>query len=179
MDRVGTTWHYILQGSLYLHTYTIPSYAEIMENYPNAELQIQHSKLMVKQVDDSYTELSWTVVKHSMHQNEDGQYVAVVLINHFTIFKSIWNILVGYFFPGSCTEVETIKGRCQVFMSQKVLFKSQPTFCIAVLYCTCPHEREPVPDRYKYELAESGLLDLKISHDHAIHYIFKFNLLEI
>ena len=73
-------------------------------------------------------------------------------------------------FNAQCSQIHNIythKARCQVFMSQEVSINSFITFSIAVLYC--PYDREPVPDRYKYELAESGLLDLKVS-DNKLHF---------
>ena len=55
-----------------------------------------------------------------------------------------------------------------VFMSQEVSVNSFITFSIAVLYC--PYDREPVLDHYKYELAESGLLDLKVTQDNKLYF---------
>ena len=148
----------------------IPDYAEVMKNHPNAQLQIWHSNNKAS-VGDSHTDLSWTLVEHSIHQDEEGRFIAVVLVNHFSIFRSIWDKCVNYFFPGSCTEVESIKARFQVFMSQEVSINSFITFSIAVLYC--PYEREPVLDHYKYELTESGLLDLKVLNN-KLHFQVEF-----
>ena len=149
----------------------IPDYAEIKEKHPNAQLQIWHSNNKAN-IGDSHTELSWTLVEHSMHQDDGGLYTAVVLINDFSFLKEIWDTCVNYFYPSTQSEikpeVESIKARCQVFMSQEVSIHSFLTFSIAVLYC--PYEREPVLDRYKYELAESGLLDLKVSHDTKLSF---------
>ena len=145
----------------------ILNYAQVKENHPNAQLQIWHSDNEAN-VGDGHTELSWTLVEHSMHRDEEDRYVTIVSINHFTIFRAIWDYYVNYFYPSSSNEVESIKARCQVFMSQEVTIKSFLTFSIAVLYC--PYERETVPDRYKYELAESGLLDLKVSQDNILNF---------
>ena len=145
----------------------ILNYAQVKQNHPNAQLQICYSDNEAN-VGDGHTELSWTLVEHLMHQDEEDRYVAIVLINHFTTFRAIWDYCVNYFYPSSSNEVESIKARCQVFMSQEVTIKSFLTFSIAVLYC--PYEREPVLDGYKYQLLESGLLDLKVSQDNVLHF---------
>ena len=148
----------------------ILNYAQVKENHSNAQLQIWHSN--EANFSDSHTELSWTFIEHSVCQDEEGRCVAIVLINHFSIFKTIWDtctsLVTDYFYPSPCNEVESIKARCQVFMSQEVTIKSFLTFSIAVLYC--PYEREPVLDGYKYQLLESGLLDLKVSQDNVLHF---------
>ena len=150
----------------------ILNYTEVKENHPNAQLQILHANDRAN-VGEGHTESSWTLVEHSMHQNE-GQYVAIVLMDHFSIFKPIWNTSINYFSPGLCIKVENIKARFQVFMSQEVPIKSFLTFNIAVLYCPY-YEHEPVPDHYKYELADSGLLSLKVSNDNVLHFCIELS----
>ena len=157
----------------------IPYYAEFKEKNPDAKLQVWYSSNKAS-VGDRQEESSWTLVEDSdsiqYHQDDNGGHVVIFSINHFTVFKAIWDTCVtcvSYFFPSSCTEVESIKARCQVFMSQEVLIRSFLTFSISVIYC--PHEREPVPDRYKYELAESGLLDLKVAHDNKLSFQIELN----
>ena len=154
----------------------ILNYTEVIENYPDAQLQIWHTDSQAN-ITENDTQMLWNLTKHSINQDEDGIYIATVFVNHFSYFKAVWNVIdagVKYLFPSLSNEVKKIKARCQVFMSHEVQIKSFLTFSIAVLYC--PFEREPIPDHYEYELAESGLLDFSVLDDEAnLHFRIELN----
>ena len=145
----------------------LPDYAEVMENNPNAQLQVRYSDVTGKK--------QWHLVDHCLREDEDGLYIAVVETNHFSMFKAIFED------PVSCirslfNNSFNIEARCQVFMSQETVFESQLEFGIAVLFS--PHiknEPDSIPKNYKHVLADSDQLDLQVSRHDKIQFAIKLN----
>ena len=150
----------------------IPDYAKVNENHPNARLQIWHSNAV-----KCSTELDWNLIEHCIYRDKDGNYVAVVLTKHFCWYKLLWDKFYTSAVSLFYAPPFNIKERCQVFMSQETrLQPSQDiTFSIAVLFYPYKEESEPLPHNYKYMLLDSGLLDLSISNDDALHFEIKLN----
>ena len=150
----------------------IPDYAEVMKNDPDAQLQIWHTN----KCSNRFSELDWQLVEHSITQDKEGRFVAVVLTEHFSLLKLLWNSLyscaVSLFYDTNFG----IKERCQVFMSQEARLPSEDiTFSIAVLFYPYKEEPEPIPCNYKYTLLDSGLLDLSVSNNDALQFEVKLN----
>ena len=149
----------------------IPNYAEVKENHPDAQLQVWHTS---KRSDSLITKLDWELVEHSISQDEEDQYVAVILTKHFTLYESLWNM---------CTSVMSrfcafrIKERCQVFMSQETQSQTSQciTFSISILFYPYKEDPEPLPHNYKYPLLDSGLLELEVSNDDDLHFEVQLN----
>ena len=146
----------------------IPDYAEVKEKHPSAQLQVWHA-------DKCSNKLDWNLIEHSISQDEEGQYVAVISTQDFSWYETMWDV---------CTSVVSrfcahfsIKERCQVFMSQETRTQpSQPiTFSISVLFYPYKEDAEPLPQNYKYTLLDSGLLELKVSNDNALHFEVELN----
>ena len=155
----------------------ILNYAQVKENHPNAQLEIWHSNKR----SDSSTKLDWNLVEHSICQDEEGRYVAIVLTQHFSLYELLWDTLCASVTTPvweTCTSWAKyfwsfgVKERCQVFMSQETRIKpsSDITFSILVLFYPYKEEPEPVPCNYKYMLLDSGLLDLNVSNDDAVQF---------
>ena len=146
----------------------IPDYIEVKEKHPNAQLQIWHAT-------KHFNSLHWNLVKHSISQDEEGKYVAIISTKHFSWYKPLWDVCAWAWsqFYGSFG----IKERCQVFMSQETrLQPSQDiTFSIAVLFYPYKEDPEPVPCNYKYTLLDSGLLDLNVSNTDALQFEVELN----
>ena len=146
----------------------IPDYAEVMENNPNAQLEVWHSDVATNKQWNTY------LVDHCLCKDKDGRYIAVVTTNHFSTFITRFKNLVSRV-KSPFNSSFNIKARCQVFMSQETVIKSQLMFGIAVLFS--PHKNEPdsIPQNYKYELADSDQLDLQVSRHDKIQFSVEFN----
>ena len=58
----------------------IPEYAEVMENNPNAQLQIWQSDVTAGK--------QWSLVDHHLSEDKDGRYIATFKTNRFSKFKA-------------------------------------------------------------------------------------------
>ena len=143
----------------------IPNYAEVMENNPNAQLEVWHSDVVANKRN---------LLDHCLCKDENAQYIVVVEINHFstliTKFKDLISRLKSPFNSSFNIEV-----RCQVFMSQETVFNSQLMFGIAVLFSPYSNEPDSIPQNYKYVLADSDRLDLQVSRHDKIQFSVKLN----
>ena len=146
----------------------ISDYAEVKKNHPNAQLQIWHT--------NNLTKLEWNVIEYSIHRDVEGQDVAIVLTEHFSWYKPMWD---AYNWTRSLFYAPqfSIKERCQVFMSQETqLQPSQDiTFSIAILFYPYKEDPEPVPCNYKYTLLDSGLLDIHATNDDTLQFEVQLN----
>ena len=138
----------------------IPNYAEVMENNPNAQLEVWHSDVAVNKRN---------LVDHCLCKDEDGQSIVVVEIKHFSTFITKFKNLVSHL-KSPFNSSFNIEARCQVFMSQETVIESQLIFGIAVLFS--PHKNEPdsIPQNYKHVLADSDRLDLQVSRHDKIQF---------
>jgi hypothetical protein len=145
----------------------IPEYAEVMENNPNAQLQVWHS--------DTTASKQWSLIGHHLCKDEGSRDVAVVKINHFSIlkanFKDLVSCLKNLIFENSFN----IEARCQVFMTQEAVIESQLKFGIAVFFSPYGNEPVPVPQNYKHVLADSDQLDLQVSRHNQIQFTVEFD----
>ena len=143
----------------------IPNYAEVMENNPNAQLEVWHSDV---------TANKRNLVDHCLCKDEDGQYIVVVETNHFSTFITKFKDLISRL-KSPFNSSFNIEARCQVFMSQETVIESQLMFGIAVLFG--PHKNEPdsIPQNYKYMLADSDRLDLQVSRHDKIQFSVEFD----
>ena len=139
----------------------IPDYAEVMENNPNAQLQVWHS--------DVTTNKQWNLVDHCLCSDDYGRYIAVVKTNHFSAFLTKFKYLISRLKPpfNSSFNIET---RCRVFMSQETVIESQIMFGIAVLFSPHKNESDTIPQNYKHVLADSDRLDLQVSRHDKIQF---------
>jgi hypothetical protein len=144
----------------------IPNYAEVIKNNPNAQLQVWHS--------DVTANTQWNLVDHHFCQDEDGQYIAIIKTNHFSSFMAKFKNLISHL-KSPFNNSFNVEARCQVFMSQETVIKSQLMFGIAVLFS--PHKDEPdsMPQNYKHVLADSDQLDLQVSRHDKIQFAVKFD----
>ena len=138
----------------------IPNYAEVMENNPNAQLEVWHSDVAANKRN---------LVDHCLCKDEDGQYIVAVEIKHFSTFITKFKNLVSHL-KSPFNSSFNIEARCQVFMSQETVIESQLIFGIAVLFS--PHKNEPdsIPQNYKRVLADSDRLDLQVSRHDKIQF---------
>jgi hypothetical protein len=143
----------------------IPEYAEVVGNNPNAQLQVWHS--------DATANKQWNLVDHCLRKDEDGRSIAVVEINHFSTLKAKFKDLISRL-KSPFNSSFNVEARCQVFMSQETLVKSQLMFGIAVLYYPYKNEPDSMPD-YKHVLADSKRLDLQVSKRDTIQFAVEFN----
>jgi hypothetical protein len=143
----------------------IPKYAEVMDNNPNAQLQVWQS--------DVTESKQWSLVDHCLDKGEDGRYIATVETSRFSKFKAKFKNIISRL-KGLFRTSFNIEARCQVFMSQETVVKSQLMFGIAVLYY--PHKDEPdsMPN-YKHMLADSKRLDLQVSRHDKIQFAVEFD----
>ena len=150
----------------------IPDYAEVKENHPDAQLQIWHAN---KRSDSLITKQDWKLVEHSISQDEEGRYVAIILTEHFTLYESLWSMYTSVI-SRFCSFFR-IKERCQVFMSQEIRSQSSQriTFSISILFYPYKEDPEPLPHNYKYALLDSGLLELEVSNDDTLHFEVELN----
>ena len=109
-------------------TIPVPCYNEVIQKYPNAKLQLWHSKHVSED-----TKIEWETFDDSfftLHHDGDGNCLATAYINHFSILAYMWNIIttgaLNFF-------VKAISGRCQAFMSHETIRGSFLKFGIAVL----------------------------------------------
>ena len=140
----------------------IPDFGDIMMNHPDAQLQIWHST--------GCTNYEWNVVEHYMCQDEEGLYVAIIQVSHFSRVKPKWMKGLSSCLKRLLNHSFNIKVRCQVFMSQETLIQTRLTFSIAVLFYPYKEEPDSVPHNYKYLLADSDLLDLKVLKNDVIQF---------
>lgn len=150
----------------------IPDYVQVKESHPNAKLQIWHTN---KQHNGSPDQLDWNLVEHSISQDEEGRYVAIVSTEHFSWYKPLWDVCAW-----ACSRFATsfgIQERCQVFMSQETRLQPSQniTFSIAVVFYPYKEDPEPLPCNYKYTLLDSGLLDLSVSNEDALQFVVELN----
>ena len=150
----------------------IPDYAEVMETDPDAQLQIFWCST-------SYTtdKRSNEPIKHIVSRDQEGRYIATVQTDHFSKLKSIWKLTRGAmsFVTKVFKQRFNIRARCQVFMSQETLIQSQLLFSITVLFNPYKEEPYPVPHNYKHMLADSNLLDLKVTNNDIIQFGVEFD----
>ena len=151
----------------------IPDYAEVMKNDSDAQLQIWFSSNCSTDGHEERIKL----VEHYMCQDEQGRYIAIVKIDHFSNLKAVWkSVKKGVM---SCARklkrTFNIKARCQVFMSQETLVQEQLVFSISVLFRPYKEEPYPLPHNYKHMLADSDLIDLNVSNDDAIQFGVEFD----
>ena len=109
-------------------TMPIPNYSQIKRNYSNIKLELWHTDntkegapIKLKLAEESSI---------TIHQDDDCNYLATAYVTHFSGFMYLWNAIMDYclnFF------VQSIRGRCQVFMSRETRHGSCITFGIAVL----------------------------------------------
>ena len=151
-------------------TIPIPDYAEVMKNDPNAQLQIfWHSTSC------STNEERNELVEHYILQDEEGRYVAIVQTDHFCDFRAIWKSTKAQFKRLFFKHTFNIKARCQVFMSQEKLVQSRLVFSISILFNPYKEEPYPAPHNYKHMLADSDLIDLKVSNSDTIQFGVEFD----
>lgn len=144
----------------------IPDYAEVMEKNRSAQLQIWHSDVAASK--------QWKLVDHRLCQDEDGQYVAIVETKHFSTFMAKFRNLVSRLKSPFYSSFN-IQARCQVFMSQETVVKSELMFSIALLFYPYKDERDQVPHNFKHMLADSDLLELEVSKHDKIQFGVEFN----
>ena len=146
----------------------VPNYAEVMMKNPDAQLQILwHSNICTDKRKNE-------PIKHYVCQDEEGRYIAIVQINHFSILKPIWLKRVASHVKNLFKHSFSIKARCQVFMSQEMRFQSQLMFSIAVLFYPYRKEPHPIPHNHKHMLADS-MVHLKVSNKDTIQFEIKLN----
>ena len=143
----------------------IPNYAEVMENNPNAQLEVWHSDVAVNKRN---------LVDHCLCKDEDGQYIVIVEINHFSTFITKFKGLVSRL-KSPFNSSFNVEARCQVFMSQETVIESQLIFGIAVLFSPYKNEPDSIPQNYKYVLADSDRLDLQVSRHDKIQFSVELN----
>ena len=150
----------------------ISDYAEVMKKHPNAKLQIWHTN----KCSNSVTKLDWNLVEHSISRDEEGRYVAIVLTEHFSLYKSIWDAYDWIKSFIYCPPFD-VQERCQVFMSKETLLQPMKdiTFSIVVLFYPYKEDPEPPPHNYKYMLLDSGLLDFSVSNNDTLQYEVELN----
>ena len=143
----------------------LPNYAQVKENHPDAQLQIfWHS--------DTDTERE--PVKHTVCQDKEGRYVAIVQTNHFSKLIPMWTKRVAshlFSIPFK------IRARCQVFMSQEMHlpYQSRPTSSIAIHFYSYKKKPHAIPDNYKHMLVDSNLLKLTVLNSDTIQFGIEFN----
>ena len=146
----------------------IPEYAEVMENNPNAQLQIWQSDVTAGK--------QWSLVDHHLSEDKDGRYIATFKTNRFSKFKAKFKNIISRL-KGLFHSSFNIKARCQVFMSQEMVIKSQLMFTIAVLYYPYKDEPDSMPN-YKYVLADSKQLDLQVSKRDKVQFAVELDEVE-
>ena len=151
----------------------IPNYAEIKQRHPHAQVKILHAS---KHTSETLNELDWSLVEHIITQDEENRYIATVRTRHFSWYQPIWD-LCHWTSSQLCAPLFRIKERCQVFMSQETQVKQSQdiTFSISVLFYPFKEEPEPLPPNYNYMLLDSGLLDLIVSNNDALHFEVELN----
>ena len=109
-------------------TIPIPNYGQIKRNYPNIKLELWHTDNTKKGAPVKLKLAEESSI--TIHQDDDCNYLATAYVTHFSRFMYLWNAIVDYclnFF------VQSICGRCQVFMSRETRRGSCITLGIAVL----------------------------------------------
>jgi hypothetical protein len=144
----------------------IPEYAEVMENNPNAQLQVWHSDVTANK--------QWNLVDHCLCKDEDGRYIAIIEINHFSTFMAKFKDLI-FRLRSPFNSSFNIEARCQVFMSQEMVIKSQLMFGIVVLFSPHTNKSNSMPQNYKHVLADSDQLDLQVSRHDKILFSVEFD----
>ena len=143
----------------------IPEYPEVMENNPNAQLQVWQSDVTVSK--------QWSLVDHRLKKDKDGLYIATIKTNRFSKFKAIFKNIISRL-KGLFRNSFNIEARCQVFMSQETVIKSQLMFAIAVLYYPYKDEPDSMPN-YKHVLADSKQLDLQVSKHDKVQFAIELD----
>jgi hypothetical protein len=139
----------------------IANYTEVMENNPNAQLQVWHSDVTANK--------QWNLVDHCLCKDEDGRYIAIIEINHFSTFMAKFKNRISRL-KSPFNNSFNIEARCQVFMSQETVIKSQLKFGIIVLFSPYNNEPDSMPQNYKHVLADSDKLDLQVSRHDKIQF---------
>jgi hypothetical protein len=144
----------------------IADYAEVMENNPNAQLQVWHSDVTANK--------QWNLVDHCLRKDEDDRYIAIIETKHFSGFMAKFINLVSRV-KSPFNNSFIIKTRCQVFMSQETVIKSQLKFGIIVLFSPYKNEPDSMPQNYKHVLADSDRLDLRVSRHDEIQFTIELD----
>jgi hypothetical protein len=137
-----------------------------MENNPNAQLQVWHSDVTANK--------QWNLVDHCLCKDEDGRYIAIIEINHFSTFMAKFKDLI-FRLRSPFNSSFNIEARCQVFMSQEMVIKSQLMFGIVVLFSPHTNKSNSMPQNYKHVLADSDQLDLQVSRHDKIQFAVELN----
>ena len=128
-------------------TMPIPNYGEIKRSHPNIKLELWNinedtrGKLRIAE------ESSITI-----HQGGSGNYLATAHITHFSGYLYQWSTAIMDYFLSFF--VQTIRGRCQVFMSHETKHASCTSFQIAVLLYPYQDPYSSLPN-YPYILYDS------------------------
>ena len=149
-------------------TFPVPNYAKITKEHPDAQLQCWHAAVSADIGGSEPTNLKWELIDDadiSVSQVNNSQYAATIHTSHFSFFKLIWKaeklVLAKHHVKNFCSKllvrnrVESISGRCQVFMSQETKTSMAINFSIAVLIYPF---QEPYAslENYHYILYDSG-----------------------
>ena len=127
-------------------TLPIPNHSKIKQKYPNAKLELWHAKSTDKGVP-----VEWEAQDFTIDYDDNGNCRATTYITHFSYTTAIWTGcktlirgLLNFF-------VSSVRGRCQVFMTEERKLGKSLTFGIAVL---CPWAHSDVPN-YPHRLFDS------------------------
>ena len=127
-------------------TLPIPNHSKITQKYPNAKLQVWHTKST-----DEGVPMEWEPQSFTIDYDDSGNCRATTYITHFCYITAIWSgcktLVTGLlnFF------VSSVRGRCQVFMTHERKLGSVLTFGVAVLF---PWSHSVVPN-YPHRLFDS------------------------
>ena len=131
-------------------TIPIPSYSKITKEYPGIRLELWHAN----GTSEEDAHIKWELKEDSnitIHCDGEGNGLATAFVTHFSWLTYLWNTLVHYplnFF------VRSVRGRCQVFMSQETKRGPFITFGIAVLLYPF-QDPYPTLQNYTYDLYDS------------------------
>ena len=131
-------------------TIPIPNYSEIIKEYPGIRLELWHAN----STGEEDVHIKWELMEDSnitIHQDNEGNWLATAFVTHFSRLAYLWNKLVD-----CCLNffVQRVRGRCQVFMSRETKRGSLITFGIAVLLYPFKDPYQTLPN-YAYDLFDS------------------------
>ena len=131
-------------------TMPIPNYNQIKRNYSNIKLELWCTDCMKKDAPGKLKIAEESNI--TIHQDGNGNYLATAYITHFSGYLYQWSTMIVDYFMNFF--VQTIRGRCQVFMSRETKRASCISFEIAVLLYPFQDPYSSLPN-YPYVLYDS------------------------
>ena len=157
-------------------TIPIPEYDKIRGKYPEAQLQVWHTP-------NKEEPNKWKFLQAcDVHPNDHGNHEATFHTSTLATYGYAWNIKQNDELDSIVTrsissliveaEVQTIKGRCQVFMSSEQNVDSQKCFSISAIVYPFQEPYEGLLN-YSSSLFDSGHIPIGFEVG-ILHYTLKF-----